>query len=54
MDFDRSRDGIRGSIERNTQMKILGISMGTILLVLIALVVGKKFGSVIPLLKSVT
>jgi len=32
-------------------MKILGLSMGTILLIIIALIVGKKYGSAIPLIK---
>lgn len=33
-------------------MKILGISVGTIILVVIALVVGKKYGSSIPVIKA--
>ena len=35
-------------------MKIFGISMATILLILVALVVGKKFGGAIPILKSIS
>lgn len=34
-------------------MRLFGISMGTILLITIALIVGKKYGSGIPLIKSV-
>lgn len=34
-------------------MRILGISVGTIVLVLIALYVGRKYGGSLPLLKAV-
>jgi len=34
-------------------MKILGVSLGTILLVILVAVVAKKYGGSIPLLKSV-
>lgn len=34
-------------------MKILGVSLGTILLVVVVAIVVKKYGSSIPLLKSV-
>lgn len=33
-------------------MRILGISVGTIALVLLALYIGKKYGGSLPLLKS--
>jgi len=34
-------------------MKIFGIGLGTILLIIIALIVGKKYGGGIPLIRSV-
>lgn len=34
-------------------MKILGVSLGTILLVIAVAVIARKYGSSIPLLKSV-
>lgn len=34
-------------------MRILGVSLGTILIVVLALWVGRKYGSSIPLIKSV-
>jgi len=34
-------------------MKILGVSLGTIILVVVVAIVARKYGSSIPLLKSV-
>ncbi len=34
-------------------MRIFGVSIATILLIVVALYVGKKYGSAIPLLKAV-
>ncbi len=34
-------------------MKILGVSLGTILLIVVVAIVAKKYGSSIPLLKSI-
>lgn len=34
-------------------MRIFGVSLATILLIVVALYVGKKYGGMIPVLKSV-
>ena len=34
-------------------MRVLGVSIGTIVIVLLALYIGRKYGGSLPLLKSV-
>lgn len=34
-------------------MKIFGISLGTIVFVVLLIIIGKKFGGMIPLIKNV-
>lgn len=43
----------RGPSIKVINMRILGVSLGTILLVVIVAVIVRKYGSSIPLLKSV-